>query len=458
MEKADISKLQADPVSLLDAIQATVTTRNAEAYAKQLDPAKHTITDKALRPDKTVTNDAGETSLVKVARLPIPFQKHIVNLAASFLVGNPIRLDCTPDTGIETDMLEVLRRSWADNKLDYKSKVIAKAQFAETEAAEIWYLDDAGPDYWQGTPLEGSKKRLRMRVASPKRGDALYPVFDGMGDLIAFGRGYAVSTGDKTEDRFEVYTDEKIIFLIKSGDGWEVTQNSPNPYGKIPAIYYSQDLPEWSDVQDMIERLEEIVSNLSDTNDYFGSPMVFVQGAIKGFAKKGERGKVLEADPGAKAEYLTWDQSPESTKLEINTLRSLIFDMTSTPDISIEQMKALGTYSGIALKMLFLAPHLKAADKEENFGECVQRRVNLMKAMIGTIKPELKAAASLDIRPRFEYYLPKDEAGLIDMLSTATGGEKTMSQKTAVSLNPLVSNADAELLEIQNEGSQNQIP
>lgn len=41
-----------------------------------------------------------------------------------------------------------------------------------------------------------------------------------------------------------------------------------------------------------IERMEELLSNCGDTNDYFGYPSYVVSGEIEGFAEKGEQGKV----------------------------------------------------------------------------------------------------------------------------------------------------------------------
>ena len=114
-------------------------------------------------------------------------------------------------------------------------------------------------------------------------------------------------------------------------------------------------------------------------------------------------------------------------------------------------MNSLGTYSGIALKMLFMAAHLKAAEKEENFGKSIQRRINFLKyALASYINTDLEDAVSMDIEPKFEYYLPKDVNEIITLLSTATGGASILSQKTAVGLNPLVQDADKELTEIKD--------
>lgn len=448
MEQQEFDDLLGTPEDLIKKIQDSKGFVDITTFQNQYDPKKHDIADVAKRPNKLVETDQGPTTAA-VTRLPVPLQKKIVLLAAAFLCGNPIELTANPVDQKETDLLAVLKRSWTDNKLNYKGKKLAKLMMSETEVAEIWYVEKIEPGYWKGTVNDTSKvtNRLRMKILANKYGDLLYPVYNNAGDMIAFGRGYSLKKGDGKEEHFDIYTATTNYLLVKSGTGWLVTPEK-NVVGKIPVIYYNQEAPEWSDVQEMIDRLEKVISNHGDTNDYFVSPMVFVEGEVEGFSKKGEQGKVLIGKSGATAKYLTWDQSPESLKLEYSNLRGLVMDMTDTPDISIEQMKALGTYSGIALKMLFLGPHLKASDKEENFGESVQRRINFMKAALGVINLSMADAVPMVIEPKFEYYLPKNFEELINILSTATGGKQTMSTKTAVAVNPFVTDPIKELEEI----------
>jgi len=456
MELTEFQALLPDFEKLRSKIQASKTNATLISdYLKQYRPADHEIMDKGKRPDKTVTTDEAGTKLVTVARLSLPLQKKIVGLAAAFLCGNPIQLAATPVDQLQKDLLAVVQKTWELNKLDYESKGLAKLMMSETEVAEVWYTEAADPFYWSNTPNEGKRFRLRMKILANSLGDGLYPVFNNSGDMIAFGRSYVLTVEGKQEEHFDVYTEAATHKAIKATGGWQVV-NETNTIGKIPVMYYAQPKPEWDDVQTLVDRFEKTLSNHSDTNDYFCSPMVKTTGEIKGFAAKGESGKVLQLEAGATAEYMSWDQSPKSLELEFKNLRSLIYDMTDTPDISIETMKGLGTFSGIALKMLFLAPHLKAADKEETFGKTIQRRINFIKAAMAKINIGLEKATSLSITPKFEYFLPKNEGEMVDMLVSATGGGKAiMSTETAVKRNPLVDNADQELLLIKDEGAAN---
>jgi SPP1 family phage portal protein len=452
---------------------------------RQYNPKQHDVFDKTKRGDKEIKReekgpngeDTGRTvidKLIPVARLGIPEQRKIVTLAAAFL-GTPT-LSCTPKAGIETDMFDVLTVLSDDNKLDYKFKNIAKKTMSERECAELWYTQDAEPEFWDGTAMT-SEYKLRMRILSPSLGDTLYPVKDEFGDMIAFGRFYETveqieNTLQQTQRvaHLDIYTADRFYFMTKdeksaswaigadptalaTGPDTAVVNGVPNPLGKIPVVYYAQPTTEWSDVQEMIARLETKVSNHADTNDYFDSPIVFLEGTVTGFADKGESGKLLQGTEGAKASYLTWDHAPESTKMEIENLLKFIHTYTHTPDISFESIKGLGTFSGIALKMFFMDAHLKASDKEEIFGEGIQRRINYLKASIIGLDPAFKAAARLVIKPVFEYFLPRNEAEEIDNINKAyTGG--FLSLETAVRLNPLVEDAVSELAKIKAEKAQ----
>jgi len=451
MELDELISLIADPGKLKEKLSAEKGERKIDDFLKQKDPAKHDVMDAAKRPDKQVQTDSG-TSAVPVSRLPVPLQKKIVNMSVCFLAGNPIELDANPKDELQHSLLDVLRKTWNDAKLDYDNKQLAKLMMSETECAELWYTEKVEPEYWNYTANEGvAKFRLRMRVLANSLGDTLYPVMNKMGDMIAFGRSYSLTEQGKNVEHLDIYTDATTYLFVKSEQGWSTPTTEANPSKKIPVIYYSQAAPEWSDVQWLIDRFEKSLSNHGDTNDYYGSPTVLVKGKVAGFAKKGEQGKVLELEAGAEASYLTWDQSPKSVELEQKNLRSLIFDMTDTPDISFENMKSLGTFSGIALKLLFMGAHMKASDKEEIFGKGIQRRINFLKTALAKINVKLEPAVQMSIKPQFEYFLPKDDKEAIDNIATALQGG-FLSTESAVELSPLTTDATAELEKVQAAG------
>jgi len=433
---------------------------------KQYEPRLHDIMDTAKRMDKVINNESGQMeSLVKVARLPMPVQKKIVLTSAAFL-GKPT-LEANADTDQEKNLLQVVKDTWTANKLDYKFKTIAKITMSEKACAELWYTKDVDESYPEGYPLD-SKMRLSMKILARSKGDSLYPVFDEYGNMIAFGRGYySIDENALKIQHFDVYTADEIFYSKQVAGSWLWAALGPdnmlvydgnfssikNPIGKIPVIYYWQPQAEWTDVQRLIERLETKLSNLADTNDYFDSPIIKASGHTISFSKKGESGKLLELENGADVSYLTWDQTPAAMKMEIDELKSSIYSYTHTPDISFEKLMGLGYFSNVALQTLFSDAHFKAADKEEIFGEGLQRRINLIKKAISVLDSSLSAGLSLDIKPKFNYYLPKNITEEIDRLGTAVGAG-ILSKETAITLNPLVADPESEQQRIKDEAAK----
>lgn len=425
----------------------------------------HDIYDTSKRPNKVVQNGP-ETFSVEVARLPVPYQKKIVQMATTFLLGNPVVLSAKPVAQVEMDMYNMLVKTWQDNKLDYEGPALTEAVLSMTEAAELWYTEPAPTDYWKGTPMDGCKFRLRYMLLSRTAidgnqgsvsiGDRLYPVFNSKKDLIAFGRMYYTRVNNEPVQHFDIYTDSINYLSVKltTNSDWTVKEES-NTLGKIPVVYYYKSHTDWHDVQPLIERKEKSISNHADDNDYTGSPLLIVEGEINSFAKKGEQGKILELKNGAKASYLQPTGAPQSVKLEQDNLDSLIHDMSDTPRISFEQITGIGKLSGLALKLLFMGPHMKAAKNETVIGKGFQRRINFLKTALSRLKVTLAPALALSVKPVFEYYIPKDDEAYINMLNVATGGQATLSQETALTLSPLVGDPEAELAVIKQEGLDN---
>lgn len=430
-----------------------------EAIRKEFEVARHDIFDTSKRPDgrrvvkalKAGENDREE--VVRVARLGLPLQENIVNTAAAFLCATPIKIEAPADTDQEKAYVKIIQKLWDDNKLDYKSKAIAKIMMSETEAAELYWSEEVDPDYWKDFNFK-SKWRLKTKILANSLGDTMYPVFDDSDDMVAFCRSY-ITLDDEGEKvtHFDIYTKEETVEYSRgaASSSWDAPVTTPNNIGKIPVIYYNQKRVEWANVQQMITRLEEKLSNHADTNDYFDSPVLFIKGKLMSLPGKDDRGKVISGGEGSDAKYVTWDQMPESTRMEVENLWRFIHSGTSTPDISFEAMKALGTTpSGYAMMLMFMSAHLKAADKEENFGESVQRRLNYFKAWSNFMDASTKTFAQMAIKPKFTYFMPKNVGEAITFLNDAvTGG--IMSHETAVRQNPLIEDADTELELIKNE-------
>ena len=442
---------------------------DVEAAKKALDPLQHDVFDPVKRPDKKVRIDAedGGNKILEdpnaetgyrsepVARIAIALQKLIVKRAVAFLFGNEIELEAEPENDKQKLILKALKRMLYDSKSKSLNRKVARQVMSCKEVAELWYpVEKKHSNYGFD-----SNYQIRVAVFSPLLGDKLYPYFDKTGDMIAFSREFSqIDEEGNTKNFFETYTDvEHVLWQEGGASGVEIAEGFPKKIeiGKIPVVFGTQLEFEWADVQVLIDRLEKLLSNFGDTNDYHASPKIFVTGTIEGFAKKGESGAIIQGDADSTAEYLAWQHAPESVKLEIETLLRLIYTLTQTPDISFESIKGIGAVSGVALKLMFMDAHLKVEDHKEVFDEYMQRRLNILKAFLSKFNTGLAAdCEALFVEPIITPYMIDDAKSLVDMLSTASGGKPVISQKRAVELAGLANDTDAEFAQIEAEAAK----
>lgn len=345
---------------------------------KQYNPSTHDVFDKIKRPDKTVyeaildsngdeiKDDEGKvqykTKTVLVNRVAVSMQQIIVSLRKHFmnLRGSELSTDNEQST-----LLDAVIRQRKEVKYNYKIEEVATRVMSELQCAEMWWYDEDG--------------KIKMRVLSPEKGDLLLPIFDkDNNDMTAFVRQYTVDDETLTD----IFTAKENATFDSKGN---IVKSWTNKWGKIPIVYYSQLLPEWYNVQNIIDRFEKLVSNFGDTNDYNGSPITVVKGDVVGFASKEQAGKTVQMESDADMKYLTWDSAPEAIKLELDELKRLMYSMSHTPDISMEALKGQGL-SGVAFDRVFIDAQMTAEAKlNGDFGESMQRSVNLVSAMLRSI-------------------------------------------------------------------------
>lgn len=424
---------------------------DTEAANKALNPKLHDINDPVLRPDKRVKvtdDEQGESAqkvidtngestnfrTVKVARVALAIQKLIISRAVSFCFGNAPEYNNTPENEKQAMIVKALNRILYDVKSKSLNRKIGRSIFGYKECAEYWHMVEKPKTHSKyGFP---TKFKMRCTLFSPAYGDTLYPFFDETGDVVAFSRSFSrKDSKDNAVDYFETFTDTEHWLWVNGQNGYEVAPGYPKPVaiGKIPVIYGNQPKFETEDVDALIDRLEALLSNFADTNDYHASPKIFTTGQITGWAKKGESGAVIEGEEGATMQYVSWQQAPEAVKLEIETLLRMIYTITQTPDISFDSVKGLGAISGVALKLLFMDAHLKVQDKMEIFDDYLQRRVNVLLAYIGMMNTSLEEECEqVEIEPEIIPYMITSDIDDLNYWLTANGNKPVISQEESV--------------------------
>ena len=431
--------------------------KSLDQIRSEYDPNKHKVFDQTYRKKKKTRVQDGydehgepkyKNKYAEVCRVAIPVQRVLVERSVGFLFSIPVDYSYKDDVSDAAQELHnTVLKCFEENKIDYFDKKLAREVAICREAAELWYhLPDE-----DGKPSGD----IRVMMLSPLKGDELLPMFDAYGRMIAFMRVYY--TKDYIHPvrmrHIDVYT-SKMLYSFVADDNNQIGETSVVPHGfdRIPLVYYRQDETEWDCVQPAIQRMEDLVSNWGDTDDYFGSPSYFVKGSLLGYAEKGEQGKIYQADGDSDMRVLSWDNSPESMRNELATLTNIVFSYTQTPDVSFENMKTLcNNTSGVALKLMFTDPHMKAQVKTEMYGEMFTRRYNIVKAVLAALNgTSQRVADELYVRPLFTPYVPQNDLEALQMLTQCTT-QPILSQETAVAKNPLVDNPQDEITRLQTE-------
>lgn len=372
---------------------------------------------------------------VDPVRIPIPLQNRIVTTATAFEVGEPVTL--VPTVSDKEDnknnLTAEIERLMKVNRLDSKLQKAIMLQKAETQCALLFYIEDLEPDNLFNRLLGANKnKEIKSKLLENKNG-RMAPYFDAFGDMKAFTWQFETKENNKSVQNTWIYTD-KLLYKFNNKDGnmtLEAGKAQPHGFSKIPIVYFSQDKPEWYIAEAMIDRLEVAMSKLGASNDYSGHPILMLYGEVQGAPDKDEDGKAFrfemskDEDSGkpihGDAKFLTHDGAPEAVELELDRLEKYIYSLTSTPDISFENIKGLGAISGIAIKLMFLDALMKAKLNEGDNRTAVERMLNVMISGIvtTTITSLKKEAANTYFEVQFNSILPDDLKSSVETYSLA---------------------------------------
>ena len=428
----------------------------------QYEPSLHEImVNKTKYPDKEIrrkeksADGTTETEVLvrtePITRICIGLQKLATKRISAFLFTIPVNSICEDIESEEGKVDKVkeaqfyaVKKVLKKNKWNTLNKQRCKVISSECEQATYWYTAEGEKE----NNYYGFKTKLSLKhsIFSPALGDSLYPLFDETGDMVAFSREYtATDEENKKVTHFETWTSEKYHHWVKGESGWTEAEAKDNPIGKIPIVYSYRPKPIWDDGDNgKVEQIEKLLSKNGDILDYHASPVLIIKGKLVGAPSKGEANKVFFTEDGAGgAEYASWQQSPESTKFQFETLLRMFWQEIQLPDLSYENVKGLGSPSGVALKFLFSDAHLKCGDESEIYEAMLEREYNIIKAYLGAMNLSWRESINeLEIEPEIRFFIIDDEKQRVEVLVAANGGKPLVSQKTATKLSGMVDNPE----------------
>ena len=206
-------------------------------------------------------------------------------------------------------------------------------------------------------------------------------------------------------------------------------------------------------------RLEKLLSNYGDCIDYHFFPLLKLIGDVDGFMGKIKDRMVKLTGEGADAQYLTWNQVPDTIKFEAETLTNMAYDMSNTPRISFETLKGVGKASGTAFRFMFMGAHMAVENHAEVIGEFMQRRVNFIVSALGAINPSefSKASQTIDIETDLVPYMIDSVDEKVSTAVSAVGGG-IWSTREGIMFAGNSDRIEEELAEIKEEQSASNPP
>lgn len=402
-----------------------------------------------------------EDKTVPVAKIVTNIPKKIVRTAAAFLFGGDMIVSAD---NMDDDSLQDFKQVFV-RKLKMKSVFMrfARIVLSETKGAIVFYpvtkSNIKGTDK-DGNPILKKEVVLKAKILSTPKDDNVtnefYPHFDDDDDMDGFIHKYTAMVNGRSCECVKIYTANEIITGINDGQ-WVITKDK-NLFGKIPVVYAEVDQPDWEDIAVLMDAYEMRLSRMSDTNDYFGDPMLKTYGQTN-LPSKETVGKELnfsmEVDPDTgtayhgDAEYLSWQQSIDSQKEEIANERHEIFSGASCPDLSFDK----GDLSGVAREFMTIDAKIKATEQMEIFGPVVQRCVAIVQAGMARIS-HIKNAGAIEgnyFEVKFGSILPKNLTEILQNLAIANGNKPINSQETITAESPYTKNAKQETATMKKE-------
>lgn len=419
-----------------------------DGLLQQYDPTRHPVMNRAKYPDIV-----SEDGVQPVTRVTCDLQRLAVKRMTELATGIPVKRVYQPENERQKEVATYLEKIFMKNRIDSVNIERGSMLFAGCEVMTLWYAVEQRHTAY-GFP---SRLKLRCRNFSPMNGDALYPLFDEYGDMVAMSVGYTRKKGKKLVRYFDTYTANKHIKWSDEQGEWAEVENEDITLGKIPCIYMYRPTPIWEDTSRIVYEIEWALSRNGNYLRENSKPLfvVFADEEV-GYGKEKSPNKEFKAvaqyPANGKAEYVTWQQAVENLKFYVSELRNLFFTQLQLPDWSYEKMSQQAL-SGESRKQLFIDAQLKVKDESGRLIEFFDREVNVVKAFAKIMLGD-DYAADIDALPVEVLITPftiTDEKDTINNLMTANGGEPIISQRESIEQLGWSDDVDKTLREIRQQ-------
>ena len=432
-----------------------------ETLIKDYEPTKHKIvSDMIGRKDRQRSDGVVE----KASRIYIGMEKLLSHRYNEYTFSIPVKrvYSNLEDNKTREDIAKAIEAIYKHARIDAVNLKRGLAYYAACEIFTIWYAVE------RENTLYGfnSKYKLKCKTYSPMDGTKLYPLIDEMDDMLAMSFEYVKKDGDKTITYFETYTADRHYMWKQdsaSGDGWTEVTATINDNGekssgeeiiilKIPGAYLFRPAPVYHGLTYLREEMEYSLSRHSDVIAYNSAPVLKITGKIIGDENKGDSRRAWRLENGGDVAYVSWQQSVEAMKYQMEMLIKLFFMQAQMPDVSFDNLKGLGSIGYDARQTLFTDAHLKIGDETGAWTEFLERECNVIKAFLKKMNVKWeKEVDNVDVEHIITPFVQNDEKYEIEKWMKANGDKPLVGHLESIRKAGVSEDPDAAFREYEEE-------
>lgn len=441
-----------------------------ETLLNDYEPTKHKIcSDRVGRKDRERSDGVTEIA----SRIHVGMEKLLSHRYNEYTFSIPVKrvYSNLEDNETRESIAKAIEAIYKHARIDAVNLKRGLAYYAACEIFTIWYTVE------RTNTLYGfeSKYKLKCKTYSPIDGYKLYPLIDEMDDMLAMSFEYEKKDGERTITYFETFTEDKHYLWKRDGEsasGWSEVTASMAQDGtlisgenieimKIPGAYLKRNAPVYHGLTHIREEIEYTLSRNSDVIAYNSAPVLKIAGAVKGEERKGEARRAFRVENGGDVAYVSWNQSVEALKYQVDMLIKLFFMQAQMPDVSFDNLKGLGSIGYDARQTLFTDAHLKIGDEAGAWIEFLERECNVIKAFLKKMNVKWeKEVDNVDIEHIITPFVQNDEKYEIEKWMKANGDKPLVGHLESIRKAGVSEDPDAayeEYVKEQNEGIENRV-
>lgn len=302
---------------------------------------------------------------------------------------------------------------------------------------EINYIDEDG--------------KQRFRTLDPRE---CVPIYDNTlsNELLYVVRFYSESLVNEANEQYrvEVYSADKIT-TYRSTMGFSsfaLLDEEQHFFGQCPVTVFSLNTEEVSIFDKIIslqDAYNELLSDEVDDFEAFADAYLVLKGitADEDDLQSMKEHRVLMMDSDADAQYLTKSIGDTQIQNMLQNVNDQIHKISASPDFNDDKFMA---QSGIAMRYKLVGFENAASAIESNMKKALQRRLELIAAIIGITTGEEELWREAQIT--FTRNLPSDLTQTVQIVNQLRG---IVSQETLLTLLPFVQDVDEEMKRVKAE-------